>query len=127
TLAIEHEQARPRKHLGLGAADRRYARQPGAARRVDLDLLARLCSEERATEGRVGRDAADARDLEHHPLALLVFDLDRRADADLPTPERLVLDEHRSVQPVANRPDPVLQQALFVLRGVVLEVLGEVA
>src|SRR3954463_6316295 len=40
---------------------------------------------------------------------------------------RVLVDEHGAREPVAQHPDPPLEQALLVLGGVVLEVLGEVA
>src|SRR4051795_6836922 len=58
------------------AADRDDARRPRAARRGHVDAGAALRAEERAAERRVGRDAADARDLDLQPVAVLVLDLD---------------------------------------------------
>src|SRR5262245_45338890 len=76
---------------------------PRAARRVARDLVVELRPEQGSTERRLWRDTADARDLDGHPLALVVLDLDGRADADLPACGRLLLHEHSPVQPVANR------------------------
>src|SRR5918999_5823771 len=105
--------------LGLRArvGDRQDARPPGTARRVDLDFFALPRSEERTTEGRIGGRTADARDLERQAIALIVLDLDGRPDADLPTRGCVVLDENRPIQPITDRPDPMLQKSLFVLRS----------
>ena len=70
---------------------------------------------------------AHARDLDLHAAAVLVFDLDDRADADLARLQRRLVDEHGVVESRAQRPDARLEQALLVLGGVVLEVLREVA
>ena len=59
--------------------------------------------------------------------AVLVLDLDDRADADLARFQRRLVDEHGVVEPRAQRPDSRLEQALLVLGGVVLEVLRQVA
>ena len=87
--------ARPLQRLL--AADGDDARVPGSLWRVDLDLVPGFAPRRARPSGRVRRDAADARDLDRHPLTLLVLDLDRRADADLATCRRLVLDEHGAV------------------------------
>ena len=76
-------------------------------------------------ERRVGRDAADRRDLDLHRLAVLVLDLDDGADADVL--DAFVLDGHRVVQPVLQQGDATLDHPLLVLGRVILEVLGEVA
>ncbi len=39
----------------------------------------------------------------------------------------VVLNRHRMVEALAQRPDPGLEEALLVLRRVVLEVLGEIS
>src|SRR6478735_3234554 len=62
-----------------GSADRDDRRPPGATGCGDVDALADLRAHQRAAERRVGRDAAHARDLDLHLLALLVLDLDDRA------------------------------------------------
>ena len=56
--------------------------RPGAARRLDLDLVALRLAEHRAADRRLGRDAADARDLDRHRLAVLALELDVGADGD---------------------------------------------
>ena len=78
----------------------------------------------RATERRVGRDSADARDLHLELLAQLVLELHLGADADAAGSGRVVHDS-RSVEAGAQAPDAALEHALLVLGGVVLEVLGE--
>ena len=55
---------------------------PGAARRLDLDLVALRLAEHCLPDRRFGRHAADARDLDRHLLAVLALELDRRADRD---------------------------------------------
>src|SRR5205823_5926605 len=55
----------------------------------------------------------------------LVLDLDDRADPDLVAAR--VVDDLGMVEPRAKRADARLEHSLLVLRGVVLEVLGEVA
>ena len=92
---------------------------------VDLDDVADRRAHAARAERRVRRDAADGRDLDLHRVAILVGDLHDRADADVLV--RVVLDGDRVVEALAQRADPRLEQALLVLRGVVLEVLGEVA
>jgi hypothetical protein len=67
-------------------------------RAFDLEIFTRPSSQEGMTERRVGRNPADARDLERHPLALVVLDLEAGTDAYLPTRERFLLDEHGPVQ-----------------------------
>ena len=74
---------------------------------------------------RHGSRPAERRDLDGHRLAALVLDLDDRADADLVAGR--LLDDLRQVEPRAQCADLRLEEALLVLRGVVLEVLGEVA
>ena len=106
---------------------RNDARPPGASRRVDLDEVPGACPKEGAAERGVGRDASDAGDLDGHPVAVLVLDVDRRPDPNLAARGRGLVDDDRPVQAIANRPDPGLQQTLVVLRRVVLEVLGQVA
>src|ERR687895_2973156 len=103
--------------LRARVGDQKDAPPPGTARRVDLDVFAQPRSEERTTEGRIGGRTADARDLERQAIALVVLDLDGRPDADLPTRGCIVLDENRPIQPITDRPDPMLQEALFVLRS----------
>ena len=70
-------------------------------------------------------DPADRRDRHLQHVALLVRDLDDRAGADMVV--GVVIDDARGVDPVTQLCDPRLQQALVVLRRVVLEVLREVA
>jgi hypothetical protein len=48
--------------------------------RLDHDLVAGLGAHQRAPDRRIGRDAADARDLDLHGRALLVLDLHLRPD-----------------------------------------------
>src|SRR3954464_10376394 len=104
------------------------ARPPAAARRVPLDLLARPLAQQRPADGRVGRDASDAGDLDLELLAVVSFELHTRADGDDAARGGLLLVDHRRVlEPMTQHPDSRLEQALLVLRGVVLEVLGEVA
>src|SRR5512132_178008 len=109
------------------AADGDHAGAPGAARRLDLDLVTGLGAEQRPAHGRVGRDTADARDLDLQAPALLVLELDLRADSDRALGRRVLVDEHGAREAVAQHPDPPLEQSLLVLGGVILEVLGEVA
>src|SRR5581483_534286 len=110
------------------SADDADRRVPRPAWRRDLDRLAGSPTEQRRAERRGRRDGAgtaDGADLHRHPLAVLVLDLDDRADADL-LAARLG-DDLRTVEPRTQRADPSLEQALLVLRRVVLEVLREVA
>src|SRR5205823_11735071 len=58
---------------------------------------------------------------------MLVLELDLRADRDRAALRRLLVHEHRAVETIAQERNSPLEQALVVLRGVVLEVLGEVA
>src|SRR3954463_13015363 len=109
------------------SSDREDARAPGTAGRLDRDLVAGLVAHERATDRRVGRDTADARDLDLHALSLLVLDLDARADAHGVSRDGGLVDDDSPVQPVTEHRDAALEQALLVLRRVVLEVLREVA
>src|SRR4051794_18597974 len=111
----------------LRGSDRDDTRPPGPSRRIYLNHVAGACPEEGAAERGVGRDASDAGNLDGHPLAVLVLDLDRRPDPDHAARRRSLVDDDRAVQAIADRPDPGLQQTLVVLRRVVLEVLGEVA
>ena len=60
-------------------------------------------------------------------MALLVLELDRRTDPDLVGHKLRFFDEHGVVKAVPQRPDARFQQALFVLRGVVFEVLRQIA
>jgi hypothetical protein len=60
-------------------------------------------------------------------VALLVFELDRRTDPDLAGRKLRLFDQDRVVKAVAQRSDTHFQEALFVLRGVVFEVLRQVA
>src|SRR4051812_21975378 len=111
-----------------GTPDGHDAGPPQAARGLHLDLVAGRLAQQRPTHGRVGRDAADARDLDLEPLAVVALELDERADGD-DTARRglLLVDDRRVVEPVAQHPDPRLEQSLLVLGSVVLEVLGEIA
>jgi len=131
-VAIRSPGCRGGELAGLEPATSRVryrddARPPGAPRCVDLDDVPRACPKEGAAERGVGRDAANAGDLDGNPLADLVLDVDRRSDPDLATRGQSLVDDDRPVQAVANRPDPRLQQTLVVLRRVILEVLGQVA
>src|SRR5690242_2600866 len=108
-----------------GSANRDDRGAPRAAWSRNVDALADLHTHQRAAERRVRRDAADARDLDLHLLALLVLDLDDRADAD--SVRRGVLDGDGVLELVAEPRDPRLEQALLVLGCVVLEVLRQVA
>src|SRR5690348_13877558 len=72
----------PDSRAGGSAADRDDLRAPRAAGRGDVDLVALLRAEQRSAERRLGRDAPHAGDLDLHALALLVLDLDGRADRD---------------------------------------------
>src|SRR6478752_7349427 len=68
--------------VGPLAADRDDLRAPRAARCGDVDLVADPGPEEGAPERRLRRDAAHARDLDLHALAVVVLDLDPGADGD---------------------------------------------
>src|SRR3954447_16967717 len=110
-----------------GTPDGHDPRPPPAARRLHLDLVAGRLAQQRPTHGRVGRDAADASDLDLEPLAVVALQLDQGADGDDTAGRGLLLVDDRGVlQPVAQHPDPRLEQPLLVLRRVVFEVLGEV-
>src|SRR5205807_2785818 len=106
--------------------DREDASAPRSSWRLDRDLLAHLATDQGASQGRVRRDAADARDLHVHVLALLVDNRYARSDPD---PARCICLTYngRAVEPVAKDLDPSLEHSLFVLRRVILEVLGEIA
>src|SRR5204863_7511861 len=106
-------------------ANRDDARAPRAARRLDDDLVADLAPEQRAPHGRVGRHAADAGDLDLHELALLVLDLDVRPDADRAAHDRRLVDDHRTVEAVAQPRAAALEEPPHVLGGVVFGVLGQ--
>ena len=110
---------------GLRSSDREHACLPRAARRLDVDRVPHLRTEQSAAERRVGRDAADGRDLDLHHLASLVGELDDRPDADAVV--RRVLDGDGAVQAFFQDVDAPLEEPLLVLRRVVLEVLGDVA
>src|SRR4029453_12376973 len=101
---VRHDRARPRRSLvgrgqttarGAGRARRSLRARgalalgdgedpgaPGAARRLAVDLVAPPPAEEHRAQRRLGRDAADTRDLKVHLLAGLVLELDLGADAD---------------------------------------------
>src|SRR3954453_2543529 len=79
-----HGVAQRWSFTATGLRDGKNARAPGAARRFDCHFVTDLSAEQRAADGRVRRDAADARDLDLHALALLVLDVDGGADAPLP-------------------------------------------
>jgi hypothetical protein len=69
--------------------------------------------------------AADGAHLDRHRLAAVVLDVDDRADADL-----VAGSASSTISRVSRRDaraDARLEQALLVLRGVVLEVLRQVA
>ena len=69
----------------------------------------------------------NTRNLDFHGHVIFVADLDDRANANLAGIERRRVDEHRIVEPHAQPPNARLEQALRVLRGVVLGVLRQVA
>src|SRR6476660_4670304 len=111
-----------------GTPDGHDPRPPAAARRVHLDLIAGRLAEQRLADGGVGRDAAHSRDLDLETLPVVALELDPRADGDNTARGSLrLVDDRRVLEPVTQHPDPGLEQALLVLRGVVLEVLREVA
>ena len=59
---------------------------------------------------------------------MLVLELDLRADPDrLACRRGRLVDEQGAIEAVTEQRDASLEQALLVLRGVVLEVLGKVA
>src|SRR5258708_628409 len=110
------------------SADRADLRLPGAARRGNLDRLAGLAAEQGRPERRGRRDRAgpaDGAHLDRDRFASLVLDLDEGADAHLVAAR--LFDDLGVVEPGAQRPDARLEEALLVLCGVVLEVLGQVA
>src|SRR5206468_1632173 len=110
------------------ATQRENPSAPRAARSVDVDLIADLAAEQRTADRGIGRHASDARDLHLHALAVLVLDLDARADADrLVGGGNVLVHDHRAVEPIAQHPDAALKQTLLVLRRVILEVLREIA
>jgi len=103
-------------------------RPPAAARRVDLDLVAGRFAEQCPADRRVGGDSADAGDLDLELLAVVALELDPGADGDdAARGGGVLVDDRRVLQPVPQNPDSRLEQSLLVLRGVVLEVLGEIA
>src|SRR5262249_51322638 len=114
-----------RRGRALRAPDREHACLPGAARGLHVDDVADGRPEERRPERRVRRDPSHRGDLDLHLAAVLFGDADDRADADVLV--GVVLDGHRVIQALAQDADPGLEQPLLVLRGVVLEVLGQVA
>ena len=114
----------------LGLLDGEDPRGPGAARRLNLDGVALAAPEHRTAERRVRRHrsgSADARDLDLHAGAVVVFDLHARSDADLARVQHRLVDQHRVLEPRAQGSDARLEQALLVLRRVILEVLRQVA
>src|SRR5436305_12190661 len=91
-------------------------RTPGAAGRIDLDLVARLPSKQRAPERRIRRNAANTRDLDLQALAPVILELYPGGDSDR-VPCRVALVHHqRPAEAVAQQRDASLEQALFVLR-----------
>src|SRR5438477_5423768 len=105
-----------------GTPDGHDPRPPAAARRVDLDLVAERLPQQHLAHRRVRRDAADARDLDLEPLAVVPLERDPRADRDHTARRGLLLVEDRRVlEPMAQHPDPSLQKSLLVLSRVVLE------
>ncbi len=93
-----------------------------------LHIVADTPAEQSLADGRLRRNAADARDLQLHPLASLVLDLDARADPnDVARFRRVLVDDHRAVEAIAKQSYSSLEQALLVLRRVVFEILGEIA
>src|SRR4029453_1523911 len=82
--------------------DGRGGSAPRAARRVDLDLVALFRAHQRAADGRVGRDAADARDLDREAPAALVLELDPRADGDAAVGGGFVVDDDRPCEAGAH-------------------------
>src|SRR5947199_74931 len=105
-VAMEPERVRPVERVGVAERlERRYSRL-------------RPC---KITD-------ADGGDLDLHPLAVVGLDLHVRADADDTARRgRALIDHLRAVEPVAKDRDLPLEESLLVLRGVVLEVLREVA
>src|SRR5438034_9824071 len=109
------------------SADRKNPGAPGSTRRLDRHLVADLAAHQGLADRRVRRHPADTRDLDLHLLALVVFDLHGRPDADRVGLALVLVDDDRSLETVAQHRDPPLEQTLFVLRGVVLEVLRQIA
>src|SRR5690242_16357700 len=111
-----------------GTPDGHDPRPPAAARRFHLDLVAGRLAQQRLTDGRVGRDAADSRDLDLEARAVVLLELDRGADRDDAARRGfLLVDDRRVLKPMAQHADPGLEQSLLVFRRVIFEVLGEVA
>src|SRR5438067_1626796 len=79
------------------AADGDDPRPPGAARRLDLDLVTDALAQHGAADGRLGRDAADARDVEAHQLAVVPLQLDVGADGDDAARRGRLLVDHLGV------------------------------
>src|SRR5581483_5218512 len=114
--------------LSEGLVDPADGRLPGAARRLDLDRVADPPAEQGRAERRRGRHrarAADGADLDGHRLAGVRLHVDDRADPDLVRGG--LLDDLGGVEARPQRADARLEQPLLVLRGVVLEVLRQVA
>src|SRR3954451_10618979 len=106
----------------------------GAVGQADLDGVALLAAHERLADRRlvgelarldVGLRRAD--DRVGRRLALLVLDVDRRADPDHVVGQLGGVDDLRRVQPLLELRDPRLEHRLLVLGVVVLGVLGDVA
>src|SRR5207248_3730078 len=100
---------------------------PGATGGLDLGGLADLLAEHGGAERRRRRHGATSADRAHLDRDRLAVssDLDDRADAD--DVGAGVLDDHRALEPCAQRANARLEESLLVLRGVVLEVLRQVA
>ena len=98
---------------------------PGALRRLDLHLVADSPPEHRPAEGESG-DTPPTLEISICMRSPCSSSISTCA----PTPttsSRGLGDDDGPVEPVAQHPDPPLEQALLVLRGVVLEVLREIA
>jgi hypothetical protein len=116
--------------VASGAPDRHDLGSPCAAWCIDFDGLAHGSADQRAAERRVGRNTPrshDTRNFDLHARAVLVVDLDDRPDPDLAGIELRRVDEHSVVEARAQLPNARLEQTLLVLRGVVFEVLGQIA
>src|SRR5882672_5214606 len=108
---------------------------PHPSRGLHLDLVARVLADDGPRDRRadgdfplldVGLVVAD--DLVGHGLAVLLFQLDGRAEHAAPFGvEQLRVDDLRVAELGLDLLDPALDEALALLRGVVLGVLREIA
>src|SRR3954468_1618223 len=122
--------AEPRR----SGADALDAPAPRAARRLDLDDVARRGAHERLRHRRLGRQAAGLQVGLRRPdererlraAGLLVDDVDGRAELDAVAVDRR-LDDLRAAQALGEALDLRLQVRLVLLGGVVIGVLLEVA